>query len=249
MIDKGAVHELKEDVRFSTPCIFVVALSFLIYQLYLVQNSFSALYGIALSATSRWQSSGSLWPLFWLSSETSGEVGLMLRFVGACFLVFVAWFLLRKKEVALPLLRKAVLFEATYFLFYLPFVIYLLTRPSNLGVCLEAGFSYALQIVLVSPSLSMLYVKLRGFEHDNDKSKVVRWFAIVFCFYVFALWVKHFMFAIYAIGVDFSEPVLIIGFVNSTATLLIAAVGSLAIFLPIIREKRASFNLRALGGV
>ena len=244
-----ADKQLGKSLQPFAPYFLVVALSFLIYQLYLVQNSFSALYNIALSATSRWQSSGSLWPLVWLSSETSGEIGLLLRFVGACFFVYVAWFLLRKKEVALPFLRKAVLLEATYFLFYTPFVVYLLTRPGNSLAGVEAGFSYAMQIVLVSPSLFMLYFKLRRFGLGNDKSQVVRWFAIVFCFYVFALWVKHFMFAIYAVGINFTEPVLALGSVNSIATLLIAAVASIAVFLPIIREKRNSFNPKALGGI
>src|SRR3989304_1129790 len=111
-----ADKQLGKSLQPFAPYFLVVALSFLIYQLYLVQNPFAALYNIALSATSRWQSSGSLWPLVLLSSETSGEIGCLLRFVGAFFFVYVALFLLRKKEVALPFLRKAVLLEATYFL-------------------------------------------------------------------------------------------------------------------------------------
>jgi hypothetical protein len=146
-----------------------------------------------------------------------------------------------------PVLRKVVLLEAAYFLFYIPFVIYLLTRPSDTATGFEAGLSYALQIVLVSPSLYMLYYELKKSERENVGTRVVKWFGIAFCLYVFALWVKHFIFALYTVGIDFSEPIPIAGSVNSVLTLLFAAVGTLLVFLPVIREKSFSFSWRGLG--
>ncbi len=231
------------------PYFLAVALSFLIYQLYLVQNSFSALRTIAISTTARNQATGSLWPLFQLSSEVSGEVGLLLRFVDAGLFVILAWFFLRKKELSFPLLRKAVLLEAVYFLFYIPFVVYLLTNPGHSVAGIEAGISYALQIGFVTTSLLMLYLKLKKEGQDGGKSQIAKWFAIAFCCYVFSMWVKHFIFALYTVGFNFAELVLSVGSLNSVATLLIAAVVSLIVFLPVIKGKRISFNLKAVGGI
>src|SRR4030042_7012951 len=118
--------ETARKIQHTAPYIMFAAASFLVYEIYLVQNSFSALYTIALSAISSWQRTGSLWPLVWLSSEISSEVGLLIRFVGACLFVTVALFLLRKKQVAITILRKALLLEAVHFLFYIPFIIFLL---------------------------------------------------------------------------------------------------------------------------
>jgi len=239
----------KAPVQRGSIAILFVAIIFLIYQVYLVQNSFSALYNIALSTTSRWQITGSLWPLFQLTGESFGEVGLLLRFVSSCFFASVGWLMFRKQQISVPIFRKAVLLEATYFLLYLPFVAYLLTHPSNVATGFEAGLSYALQIVLVSPCLLMLYRELKGFELGKDNAHVIKWFAIAVCAYVFALWVKGFLFAVYAVGIDFSEAILIVGSVNSVATLLLAAVGAVAVFLPVIRGKRANFSWRGLGAV
>ncbi len=231
------------------PYFLAVALSFLIYQLYLVQNSFSALRMIAISTTARNQATGSLWPLLQLSSEISGEVGLLLRLVDACLLVILAWLFLRKRELSFSLMKKAVLLEAAYFLFYLPFVIYLLTNPGHSVAGVEAGISYALQIGLVTPSLLMLYLKLKKQETEGGKSQIAKWFAVAFCCYVSSLWVKHFIFAMYSVGFNFTTLVLAVGSLNSVATLLITSVASLVVFLPVIRGERTSFDLKAVGGI
>ena len=239
--------ELRKALQRDAAAILVVTVVFMAYQIYLTLNSFSALYNIALSTTERWQRTGSLWPLFQLTSESFGEVGLLLRLVDACLLVAVAWLLVRKQRVQVPILRKVILLEATYFLFYIPFVVYLLNRPSSGATGLEAGLSYALQIILVSPSLYIFYYKLKKSEQGADWTGIVKWFAIAFCLYFFAFWVKHFVFALYAVGIDFSESIATAGSVNSISTLLFAAVGALLVFLPVIRKKRLSFSWRGLG--
>ncbi len=242
-----ANSELKRPIQRNSNAILVVAVVFLGYQIYLTQNSFFALYNIALSTTQRWERTGSILPLFQLTSESFGEVGLVLRLVDACLLVTVVLLLIRNQHVSLPFLRKAVLLESSYFLFYIPFVIYLLARPGTNLVGFEAGLSYALQIVFVSPSLYLLYRGLQNVERRTNDSNVLKWSAIAFCLYFFGLWVKHFIFAIYAVGPDFSEPILVVGSLNSILTLLCATVGALIVFLPAIYEKRFSFSIRKLG--
>jgi hypothetical protein len=243
------VVKVRKTLQRPATYILLTSLVFIVYQIYLLQNSFSALYNIALTATSRWQTTGSVWNLVWLASESSGEVGLLLRFVGACLFIAVAWLLFREQRFSMPVVRRAVFLEAMYFLMYIPFVVYLLMRPSSSWVGAEAGLSYAVQMLLVSTSLFTLHRKMAGFELGDKFANVTRWFAIAFCSYLLALWVKGFLFAFYAVGIDFSKPVLIVAFFNSMVTLLAASLGALALLLPVIRGKRVDFSWRWLGVV
>jgi hypothetical protein len=108
--------------------------------------------------------------------------------------------------------------------------------PSNTAAGFEAGLSYSLQIVLVSPNLYLLFRELKKSEESRDWTRVAKFSALSLCLYIFGLWVKHFIFAIYAVGIDFSLPVLMVGSINSILTLLLAAVGALPVFLPVIRK-------------
>lgn len=58
---------------------------------------------------------------------------------------------------------------------------------------------------------------------------------------------KHFIFAVYAVGLNSSEPILVVGSINSISTLLLATIGALIVFLPVIREKSFVFSLRRMG--
>jgi hypothetical protein len=108
--------------------------------------------------------------------------------------------------------------------------------PSNSAAGFEVGLSYSLQIVLVSPNLYLLFRELKKSEESRDWTRVAKFSALSLCLYIFGLWVKHFIFAIYAVGIDFSLPVLMVGSINSILTLLLAAVGALPVFLPVIRK-------------
>ena len=61
------------------------------------------------------------------------------------------------------------------------------------------------------------------------------------------MWIKHFFFNLYALPIDFSNPVLTVGFINSAVTLLVSALILVAVFLPFIKGKNASFNFRGMG--
>jgi hypothetical protein len=52
--------ELMKALQRDAAAILVVTVVFIVYQIYLTLNSFSALYNIALSMTQRWQRTGSL---------------------------------------------------------------------------------------------------------------------------------------------------------------------------------------------
>jgi hypothetical protein len=226
-------------------CIIVVLASFFIYQLFLLVNSFSAINRIYTIIAADLN----FWNLLWFSSEASGEIGLIIRFAGACLLIAFSWTLLRKKTFSFSFFRKAVLLEGTYYLFYVPFIINLLIRPASdpttLRVYYETAISYTIQTVLVSGSFIVLYFKMRNQETYNPQ--ILRWCAIAAVSFVFSLWIKHFMFNLYALPIDLANPILVIGLLNSTLTILAAATILLATLTPVIRTQSAAINKKIIG--
>ncbi len=228
-------------------CITVIFASFFTYQLFLLANSFSALHRIYTIIAADVNS----WNMLWFFSEASGEIGLIIRFAGASLLVVFFWILLRKKAFAFSLLRKAVLLEGTHYLFYVPFIINLLIRPASdptvLRVYYETAVSYTIQTVLVSSSFIVLYFKMRNQETYNPQ--ILKWGAIAAVSFVFSLWVKHFIFNLYALPIDLANSVLVIGLLNSGLTILAAAIILLATLAPVIRTQTAAINKKMTGFV
>jgi hypothetical protein len=213
-------------------------------------NSFPALYQIYTSLPHSAETRGIFWTSFWFSSEIVGEIGLTLRFAGACLFLVFTWLLLQKKQLRLPILRKAVLLEGTYYLFYLPFIAYLFTRPTSSAraqtVYYLTASSYTIQTVLVFSTFILLYAKTRRPNVGN--TKLLKWGAIALVGFAFSLWVKHFLFNLYALPIDLANAILFSGLLNSTFTLLTAALILLFAFLPVIRGKIGSISLRLVGG-
>ncbi len=195
------------------------------------------------------QERNAFWTLFWFSSELSGEIGLIIRFSGAFSFVAFAWALLKRKEVSIFLFRKTVLFEGIHYLFYMPFIVNLFTRPASsvtaLTVYRETAISYTIQTILITSSFIILYIKTRS---SNFKPiQLFKWGAIAIVSYVFALWVKHFFFNLYALPIDISSPVLLLGLLNSTLTMLVAALVLLVTLKAVIGGKTTSFSTQAVG--
>ena len=187
----------------------------------------------------------SLSPLVWLASEITGEVGLIIRFAGACFFLSFAIIFLTKKTLSWTLLRKGVLLEGIYYLFNLPFIIYLFIRPSGNIATFGAATSYATQLMLVTPSFLILYLKLRN--KNFERLEVAKWGATAITGFVFALWVKHFLLALYALPISFLNATVVVGFLNSTLTMLIAGLIMLVAFMPVFKKKTVNFDSRAVG--
>jgi hypothetical protein len=224
--------------------ILAVASAFFVFLLNIFLNSFSADYRIAIRDTASYHSSGSWMPLFHLGSELTGEVGVILRFTGACILMTFAVILIWKKTVSWSLLRKAVLLEGIYYLFNIPFIIYLFVKPyafANYG----AAISYSAQILFVTPIFLTLYFKLKS--KNFEITEVAKWGALAVTGFIFALWAKHFLLAIYALPLNFSKPIFVIGFLNSALTLLIAGIIMIIVLMPLYRKKSSSFSTKAFG--
>ena len=225
--------------------IFALVISFFIFELYLFLRSFPAEYNIYLRYQTRMQTNDPFWTSFWFGSELTGEVGLILRFVGVCFLLAFSWILVRRGQAIYSHLKRAVLLEGIYYLFMIPFILSLYLRPNTTLVNLEAALSYTLQILFISPAFLMLYSTLK--KTPIDKAQMFKWGAIAVIGYTFALWIKHFLLMIYALPINLANPILVVGSLNATLIILVAGFILTVTFLPIIRKQRLSFNSRLAG--
>ncbi len=230
---------------FKNRYILAIALSFFIFQLFLFLRSFPAEYNIYLRYIDRMQTNDPFWTSFWFGSELTGEVGLIFRFTGACLFLAFTLLLLRHEKPYFTLLKRAVLFEGIYYIFMLPFILSLFLRPDTNLVNLEAGLSYTLQILFISPAFLMLYYKLR--QPTKNKPELFKLGAIVVIGFTLALWIKHFMLMLYALPINLTNPILVVGSLNATLTILFAALFLLAAFLPILKKQKLTFNPKLAG--
>jgi hypothetical protein len=234
----------KQELQRKAAYILAAAGALLIYETYLLQKSFLALYQIYLNITQNAGPEGvSAQAYMWFTSETFGEVGLILRFVGALFFVAFAVALVRKKP-ALKFLKWGVLLEAIQYLFLIPFITQWVVF-SGIAAQLTIISSFSLQILLITPTMLVLYLRLK--RPQTSQTAIIRSAAVAAVAFMFAMWIKHFFFNLYALPIDFSSPVLTVGFVNSAVTVLVSALIVTVGFLPIIRRKSAAFSFRGLG--
>jgi hypothetical protein len=233
------------NIKTEAKYIFVVIAAFFVFQLFLFAKSFPAEYNLYFRYIYRLQTSDPFWTSFWFSSELIGEVGLALRFVGACSALAFALLLVRKGRAIFSHLRRAVLLEGAYYLFNLPFIISLFARPNTSTVNVEAGLSYALQILFVSPAFLILHSKMK--KPNISGAELYRWGAVAVVGFTFGLWVKHFLLNLYALPISLSDPVLVVGLLNSVFTMLIAGLILVIGFLPVIRKESKEFNSKLVG--
>lgn len=241
MTTKGITF--KQTLQNKAPYTLAFAVALLIYELYLLQKSFLALDQIYENVIINAGLDGiSALGHMWFFSAVSGEVGLILRFAGSIFFVSFATALLRKKP-ALTYLKIGVLLEAIQYLFLIPFLFQWVIFS---GMASELTIvSFSIQILLITPTLLVLYLRLKNPQTNlNSKLKTAAAAAVAF---MFAMWIKHFFFTLYALPIDFNNPALAVGFANSVATLLVSALILTIVFLPVIRGRSAAFSCRGLG--
>jgi len=242
---------LSRIIRKNAIYIFVIAIAFILFQTFILLNSFPAIHRMFTLLPERIEVRGSFWTLFWFTSEFVGEIGLIIRYVGACLFFIFSCNLLRKNQFSFSIIKKVILLEGIYFLFYIPFIVNLFTRPANIYsaeaiiVYQLTAISYTIQTVLIFVSFILLYKKLN--KNKIEKEISLKYGAIAIISYVFALWIKHFLFNLYALPIDVSNVGLIAGLVNSGLTILIAAILLLFAFRPIIRGQTKRFNTKLVG--
>jgi hypothetical protein len=225
-------------------CVGVAAVAFFLYLLCLLLNSFFADYRIYQAVAASVAERGfSFWEVYWLLCELVGEVGLIVRFCGAClFLAFVV--LLLRGCLRLSLLRKSVLLEGLQYLFFIPFIGLELFSPTASHAYHLAAVSYVLQALLITPAFLVLYSKLR--PPLLNRHIALPWIALCAVSFTFALWAKHFVFSFYALPADAANPLLLLGSVNSALTMLIGAALILFALAPLLKGS-VTYHRRVLG--
>ncbi len=232
-------------LKSQAPYILTIAAAFFIFELYLFLNSFHADYEIyQYVAASTAQNGYQLWPILWLSSELVGEVGLILRFTASILLLTFAVILNFRKSFSFSFIRKSVFLEAIQYFFFIPFLIYLFTMPIVSTGRYVAASSYVIQLLLIFPTFTLLFLSLR--KPTIDPSALMKSGAIALIAFMFALWAKHFLFAFYALPLNLEDPILLVGFLNSTLTILLGAILLVAAFIPTLKGK-GQFNQKLMG--
>jgi hypothetical protein len=148
-----------------------------------------------------------------------------------------------RKKPSLAFLRRGVLLEAIQYLFLIPFIsqwVIFSGTAARLTI-----ISFSMQIILITPTLLALYLRLK--KPQIGQTAILKSAAVAATAFMFAMWIKHFFFNLYALPRDFSKPELTVGFVNSAATMLVSALILLAVFLPLFRGKSVSFSFRGFG--
>ena len=80
-----------------------------------------------------------------------------------------------------------------------------------------------------------------------DLPKSLKGAAIGILGFVFVLWIKHFLLNIYALLINLTDGILVVGLLNLTFTMLAAALLLLFALLPLIKEKSFRFNSTIAG--
>lgn len=242
-----------DDVAPLKKALLVVALSFLLYNIY-----------AAITATifiSHFPSIVTQLPHFIKSSQPNLQLGLFLfqelsffvgsylRLIGAVFAMNCALLFSKNNPRYIGRLRFALLFESLYFLMLFPAALNHLVGSvisSSAFLNFYTGVSSLLQVVLISPALLILSRKLKN---SQGLHTILKWAGIAAPLYVFGFWVKQGLMWLYAISP--SETIQgsfvgTVGFVNSWLTLLVVAVVCLVVCLTFRQKKPLKTRLAGI---
>jgi hypothetical protein len=188
--------------------------------------------------------------------EYSGFLGLLARVVGASYALLSAFLLLKTETNSFLVIRdkisKALLLEGLYFLSFIPAVYFLLNfsaLPSVSNFLLSTSFST--QILLISPFLISLGIKVRKYEPSSGGSSLLRLAALSSMNYVIAVWVAYTLKWTEMHAVDpylFSAlSIRILGFLNTIVILSLAVVFAVVGALNILRKGGGNNTMRLWG--
>jgi hypothetical protein len=215
------------------------------------------------------------WILLYYGSEgVAGSVAIVLRAVGGFFAFYAAFLWWRKKDVALPIIRKnvckALLLEAGFFLALIPSIIaafaYNLTSEylfyfdhTPERILLFGTAIPCLIIVLVVPPLLL---KLRAkIKHQAPSQEIIKWSALTGIAYLFVVfWFNYSMlwaatmvpypraYEVYGLNFLF-QPTNFLSFTITVFGLLALALSALTVALPAIKKQPQKINLAHIGMV
>ena len=189
--------------------------------------------------------------------EYSGFVGLMVRVVGASYVLFSFFLILRNKEESFSIIQikisRALLLEGCYYLSFIPAIIFMLLNFSALPTISNFLLStvFITQILLITPLLVKLAITVKNFKIGGDKSSLIRWTSLPYMSFVIALWVTYILKWREMMIVDpylFSAlSIRILGFLNTAIVQSLAVIFAVVGVLIILRKRGSPKAVRWLG--
>lgn len=236
-------------MRFTRAAFLVVAISFLVYNIYqvIITTMIVTHFPLMIERLPEviQSTNPSLQLALFLAQEVAGSIGAYVRLIGAIFAVNFSILFFRNKQSYLNKLGKALLFESLYFVLYIPVVFNHVIGPMiSTSPFLNSftALSYLLQILLVFPPLFILSLKLRK---DSKSPSTTYWGLGAVTVYLFGAWIKHGFMWVYGVLPMQTELTIIdiVGATNSLLTLLLAAIiSSISWFM--VKTNRGKANLR-----
>jgi len=175
-------------------------------------------------------------------SYWSAHIGLTLRLTGViCGLISLFSLCLNVKfpfRIKL-LVAAALILEGIYYLLYIPWVPYL-WRPDTYIL----SVSYLLQVLLTSPFLIFLAIKMKTYQSGGENRRFWKWAGLTFTCYMLSLWVNALfrwfdMVRIEGFQLLFTG-IIPLGFLNGAITMSLAVVFSFAAARSILEMDQAS---------
>ena len=242
--------------------IMVVVSSYFAYALYWFVKSFLWIIEISLrpeyyspAAGLRFTNSYSLSVAYLM--EFSGFFGLMIRIIGASYALLSAFLIFKAETIFSSSIKnkisKALFFEGFYFFSFIPAIYYLWdlsTLPLTSRLLLSTAFST--QIVLISPCLILLSLKLRKYSSNAGEKALVRLVILSCLSYVVAFWVTYVLkwaeMGVLEGGLNWLlTPPRIIAFLNSVFTLSLSVAFAIIGTLQILRKSGGGNTARWWG--
>ncbi len=235
---------------FTKTTILIVAISFLLYNIYQATTTtiFLSHFQLVIINLPHFikSSQPNLQLALFLFQEIAGSIGSYLRLMGAIFALDCALLFFKKDLKYIERFGKVLLFESLYFLLLLPAALNHLVGSiisSSAFLNFYTGISCLIQAALIFPPLFMLSRKSRK---PQDFPPILKWAGISAILYVFGFWVRHGFLWVYALLPLEAQPaglIDIIGSANSLLTLLVAAIVTCTAVLISINKKKLDFKL------
>jgi len=215
------------------------------------------------------------WAILYYGSEgVSGTVGLILRAIGGIFALHAAYLFWRKKDTALPQIKRkagtALLLETAYFLSLIPCVIaafayyastehlYYFDHTPGLMLLFGTGIPCLVMVLIIPPLLLKLRAKITQDAPNQEITKCSSLTGVAYLFVVF--WFNNSMLWAATMvpypesriqyGLSFLlEPANLASFAVTVFGLFAIATSALLLTLPAIRKQSTKLNQAGIGAV
>lgn len=212
--------------------------------------------------------------LFYGSEGVSGSMSIISRAVAGAFAVYAAFLFWKKKDNAIPQVRKnacvALMFEALFFLALIPSIIaatiYNLSSENLFyfghtpGILLIYGTLVPILAIVIT--VPPLLLKLRStIKHEVSNQEIIKWSSLVAVAYLFVVFWFNYSMLWAGVTVPYTlvykqwglafvlQPANMLSFCLTIFGLLALAVTALMTTLPAVKKQMLSPNLTRIGTI